>query len=181
MAVTLTLIGWKPPSGRDANYGDIVAGNLRASVYYSLSEHYWINKIAAIVGHQGTSGTIQLAVYDSDGDPNTLLARTGDISITTLMADANGGQEAKTTLAYSNSLTTKGALLKQGVVPAIAIFDKTNAMRHGFRVAGGFTADNQNLYTVGGQASVPTSFPAVTGVFEGWISAWFEAYPNEAP
>ena len=182
MAVTLLLIGWKPPSGRDSDYGEMISGNLRASVYYALSSHYWITRIAAIVGHQGSTATIQLAVYDSDGDPNTLLGRTGDISITTAMSSASGGQEAIAALAYSNMLSTKGALLRSNVVPSVAIFDKTGAIRHGFRPASAWSDDvNKNLYTASGQGSVPTSYPAVSGEYEGWVSAWFEAYPNEAP
>ncbi len=180
MAVTLTILGHKP-STRDPDYGEMVATNLRATVYEAVSQHYWINKIGIIAGNQGSNSVIALEVMDSDGDPGVRLGSTADTTLTTAMADANGGQVVELTLNVSNALTTKGALLRSGTAPAIAVLDKTNAIRHGFLAASRFSATNKNLYTASGYSSLPSTFPSVTPSYEGWMSAWVVAYPNEEP
>lgn len=187
MALTTVRIG-RYKTASEADYGEIVSGQMRACVFDAASQNFWATKIGGWFGKSsGTNATARLAAYETDG---VNLATTDDrvgytdaVTVSTSMTGPGGGAAYEPDVAVADNAPSNDAfMVYSGRRYAVAILGTAAGIGHSMIAAGSISADNEQFYNRTGLSQPPPDpFGAYSNSVEGHLTAWVEGYANEAP
>lgn len=180
--LNLTRLG-RYATASEADFGEIAAGQLRASVTNEATVNFWATKIGAWMGKSGgTNATARLAGYevDSNLDPEDGIDPdhyTEAVTVSTSKPDVSGGAE------YAPDIDGDPMMIRSGRNYGIAILGTVAGIRHSMRQSAALVdPDNRKFYDRTGLSQPPPDpFGAFASSTQGHLTAWFEGWENEAP
>jgi hypothetical protein len=178
MALNLVRLG-RYATAAEADYGEIAAGQMRASVTDAATVNFWAVKVGAWMGKSGgTNATARLGVYETDAskNPDDRYGYTDAVTVSTSQPGASGGA------AYTPDVDGDPLMIRSGQRYGIAILGAVAGIRHSMRQASAITADNELFYDRSGLSQPPPDpFGSYSAATEGHLTAWIEGWENEAP
>lgn len=185
MSLTTVRLG-RYKTASEADYGELVAGQMRACVFDPASQNVWATKIGAWMGKSGgTNATVRLAAYETDGskNPDERAGYTASVTVSASMTGpGEGASYAPAVSGSDNGPTNDAFLVYSGRRHGVAILATGAGIGHSMLQANAISADNEQFYDRSGLSQPPPNpFGAYSSAIEGHLTAWIEGYVNEAP
>lgn len=178
MALTLVRLG-RYATAAEADFGEIAAGQMRASVTNAAAVNFWATKVGAWLGKSGlTNATLRIGVYETDASKNPAdrLGYTLAATVSASQPGASGGA------AHAPDIDGDPLMIRSGRRYGIAILGTVAGIRHSMRQASAISGDNELFYNRSGLSQPPPDpFGSYSASIEGHLTAWIEGYENEAP